>query len=175
MCSNIMKIPENTTKFLVMSSDRNYLSYLFGQYGIYVGKIQPIMSGSKLGAPTIATIRYNDGMDIGIASMDLNEADFYCQRVFKSEMTKIERKDRIDKFLGYCAKNLVYLVPNMTIKISSNNIDLRSRFYRMAFDANITEGTRCHFDYDDFDIEFTIKEYVSGDKYWIVTFIEGLE
>jgi hypothetical protein len=176
-----LDIPDKITKYLVNTNHERYLSYLFGLYGFYVESVKPIKTtGSVVNRPSLVTVRYYDDFQLkDLASLNDNQICLIRTiRVFKSECLKLENKDKIDRFIYSCAKNALHLVnaKDMLYIDCKDNKALQKRFYDIFARVNKEEKTNIEFDYDQFDVKFTIKEFIDekAGTYWLLTFIDGL-
>jgi hypothetical protein len=171
-----LEIPKETTKLLVNISNEKWLRYFFGQHGIYIESVKPLITqGTQINKPTIITIRFDSNEDLKYALKVIND-DIYTRRIFKSEIIPLKMKDKVDKFIYNCAKNLLHLAEGSSIKIRcKDNRGLQKRFYDIFVKVNEEENTNCTFDYDNYTVEFLIKEYMIKDRYCMITFADGLD
>jgi hypothetical protein len=173
-----LNLPKQITKFLSISDEPKYLRYVFGHFDIYIESITTLLSKephrAQFQRPALLVARFDSEQQIRLL---LEKADKRLQlrRVFKSMWTRAKNRDRIDGFIKNCAKNLLHLAEGKTLRIhAKDNLELQKHFYDVFVKTNEEEKTNCKFDFDVYDVLFWIKEYVDGDKVWLVTSVEGL-
>jgi len=175
---NKIEIPSEVTKYFVTIKDDKQLRYYLGYYGIYVDKIKPLLNTkSKVNTPTIITVLYDDDEQLHYLE-DFASNEIIMRRIFKSMTVPANEKldKRIIAFANNTSRNLLHIAKGKTIRVlCKESRDLQDFFYNIFTKVNETEDTGCKFDYDDYDITFSAKEYSSKDgKYSIVTFVKGL-
>lgn len=173
-----LDLPKQITKILVFNDNAKYLRYVFGKNGVYVESIISIAGKSAHGQftrPAIAIVRYDTEEQINLLIKNIEA--LHPRRIFKSIRKAPQSGDRIDGFMHNCANNLLNLAKGKTLRIvCKDDAKLQQRFYNTFVKVNEANKLGCKFDYDEYDVEFRIQEYVDAkDRHWFITSAEGLK
>jgi hypothetical protein len=202
MSSKGLDLPKEVTKFLVYSDNAKYLRYMFGGFHIYIEEVTPLYpvkeNRGQFQRPTLLTARFDDEEQIRLllAFKPFHE-QLQIRRIFKSGWTRQKNKDKIDGFMRNCAKNVLHMCDEKTLRVTAkDDPDLQKKFYDTLVKMNEAEKKvkpptipdpkrpfkafkGCKFDYDKYDVTFWIKTYTvpaplaTSDKIWIITSVEG--
>jgi len=164
------EIPKQHGKLLVLCEDQSYLAYKLGKYNIYIEHFRMLQTQKNMcaGSPSIVRIRFKKKQDI-VDFIENEASTIKAWRVFKAVGWA-----KIPKTRGFqyrCAGNFLGLFPGKTLRIKSSNVFLRNAFYAICEELNkkLPKEKRVSFDYDKYDAELILKDYITRDKkYWIV-------
>jgi len=159
-----LNLPKEITKFLVLSDDAKYLRYVFGGLGIYIESVTPIFpkkpSRGQFQRPALLTARFAGEEQIRLLIEKVDKR-LQVRRIFKSVWKRPQARDKIDGFIRNCAKNLLNLAKEKTLRIyCKDDPELQKRFYDIFLEENEKEKTNCKFDYDKYDVLFWSKSTV---------------
>ena len=173
----VIELPEKITKFLVYCLDPRVTAWKVGQFGIYQESHRPIntIANLKEDAPSIIKVRYTFDDDV---TGFLHITDLRIYRIFKT----VQYRDNETPPLGFyyhTAKNLLGLYAgtkgeNACFRISSDSKIVRDKFYEIAMKINTENSYNHTFDYDKYDVDFTLKVFKDGNRRILVTYLTDL-
>lgn len=147
------------TKLLVCGeTDRRYLAYMLGGYGIYLESFckLDITNNNGVFAPGIATVRYPEyGMVLDFVAF---EPQCKASIIFKHGRYFSSIEDSAG-LAANTAMNALGLRKGSTFYIDSNDKEVRDFFYMVAKRANDLAHFECKFDYDCYHYKLYIKRY----------------
>ena len=172
-----VKLPEKGTSLLAYCLHPNILAWKLGKYNILMDRFYTLRTCRNIGrqdAPAYVKVSYSNLSDI----VDfIHNSGIKTIRLFKT--TKY-RNNAPHGFYYHAAKNLMgSFGDKKTIwKISSNNTKIRDEFYRIAKEINEEFNWKNGFDYDNYDLEFVLKEYTVLNKHTnrnkiLITYFHG--
>jgi len=171
-----IELPENVTKMLIYCSDPRITAWQLGDFGIYQETFRTIPSKKNLkeDSPVLVQVKYEDLQDV----MDfIAQSQLRAIRLFKTAIYS----DKLPAgFLYTAAKNLLALFAETkgekkVFRINSSKKELRNKFYEVATKINDEFKYNHGFDFDQYDIEFVLKEFSLGDgkRKLLVTYFYG--
>lgn len=173
---NSIKLPIEKTKLIIYCSDPRVTAWKLGNFGIFQ-ETHRVLKGNPNqildDSPSLVTVLYNELKDIlGF----VKDSELKSIRVFKTGSYK-SNKIPIG-FLYTAAKNLLALFAEtkkkkICFRISSEDRELRQKFYEIAMEINDEFNYGHTFDYDEYDIDFVLKIFKDDNKKLLVTYFYG--
>jgi hypothetical protein len=160
-------------KFYVTSIDEKYLAYVFGTYEIFLEGMK-----QASGNTSICTVssEENEGFDIVMEEYpELN-----LKRIMKHGYYLANEGYPEKSVVGLAAntaKNILGILDGhgLTIRISSNNRQLRQMFYDRVIKFNKDMDTDVEFDFDEYDLNVHIRETTYNNGHYVIVWTEGEE
>jgi hypothetical protein len=169
--SIVEKRPEDVTKLLIAGNHRispQRLSFICGQVGVYVEHLLPLENNRA-----IATVHYHNASQVDALLLSVKTMSVW--RIFKSaplslakrtDKTKPQQpqdsktpqlKPLTQAFVDRTVVNALSLLKGRTLRIMADDKELRKRFYDSAVKLNSEGDFKCTFDFEKYDVGFTIK------------------
>lgn len=171
--STRFEVPGKVTKLLVYCIDPRIIAYELGKYGVFLEHYRVIRTKPKpqYCDPVLVTVRYDTIEDV---LSFIQTSQLRAIRLFKTARYKYKVPVG---FLFGTARNLLGLLNNkhgsVTIKISSHDRKIRDQFYNIALEINEEFSYGHRFDFDEYDIDFVLKEYNGMVHKELITYFYG--
>lgn len=166
------------TKLLICEdTDRRYLAFALGQYGIYLESFSrmEIKGGHyNMHNPSIATIRYCK-YDC-VLDFIMHEKQFKSSIIFKHGKYFMDLETDAIGLANNVMLNAMGLRPGSIFYIHSNDKEAQDLFYHTAVKINEQSKLECKFDCDCYNYKITIKRYnKTNGKFVLVVIMTGTD